>query len=55
MEDFTGGVVETFDLSQDVEGLFEKIKKNASRSSLMSCSIKAVTREDMEEKLASGE
>ena len=54
MEDFTGGVTESIDLSQDTEGLFTKIKKNAGRSSLMSCSIKATTREDMEAKLESG-
>ena len=54
MEDFTGGVTESFDLTQDNEGLFTKIEKNAKRSTLMSCSIKATTREDMEAKLASG-
>ncbi len=54
MEDFTGGVVESFDLTQDVEGLFRKIEKNIKSSTLMSCSIKAVTREDMEAKLSSG-
>ena len=54
MEDFTGGVTETFDLTQDNEGLFNKIEKNAKRSTLMSCSIKATTREDMEAKLPSG-
>ena len=53
--DFTGGVVENFDLAEDNEGLFQKIARNAKRSSLMSCSIKAVTREDMEAKLPSGE
>ena len=40
MEDFTGGVVETFELDKEGEGLFDRIEKNAKRSSLMSCSIK---------------
>ena len=40
MEDFTGGVTESFDLSANQDGLYDKIKRNAARSSLMSCSIK---------------
>lgn len=39
MEDFTGGVVETFDLSKAEADLFDKILKNSAKSSLMSCSI----------------
>ena len=43
MEDFTGGVTESFDLSKDMEGLFEKMQRNARRANLMSCSIKVCT------------
>ncbi len=54
MEDFTGGLVESFELKDDIEGLFQKIEKSIKQSSLMSCSIKAVAREDMEAKLTTG-
>lgn len=56
MEDFTGGVTETFDLTQGNEGLslFDRIKKSASLSSLISCSIKATTPKDAEAVLSSG-
>ena len=40
MEDFTGGVVESYELDKAGEELFDRIEKNARRSSLMSCSIK---------------
>lgn len=39
MEDFTGGVVETFELAKAENDLFEKILRNAARATLMSCSI----------------
>ena len=40
MEDFTGGVVESYELDKVGDELFDRIEKNAKRSSLMSCSIK---------------
>lgn len=43
MVDFTGGVVESYDLGDaevNADELFDKVQKNAKRSSLMSCSIK---------------
>ena len=39
MEDFTGGVVESYDLKKEDDSLFTKIEKCAKRASLMSCSI----------------
>ena len=39
MEDFTGGVVETFDLVKADYTLFTRISKSAKTASLMSCSI----------------
>ena len=54
MEDFTGDVTESYDLKEDNEGLFTKILKNAMCSALMSCSIKATTREQTGAKLESG-
>jgi len=40
MVDFTGGVVETFELGKtSTDDLLSKIQKGAKRSSLMSCSI----------------
>ena len=38
--DFTGGVVESYELKDAGDELFKKILRNAQRSSLMSCSIK---------------
>ena len=43
MVDFTGGVVESYELKDAGDELFKKILRNAKRSSLMSCSIKATT------------
>ena len=41
MEDFTGGVVETYDLSKKVDfNLFEFIKRSNAHLSLLTCSIK---------------
>ena len=40
MEDFTGGVVESYELDKAGEDLYDRIERNARRSSLMSCSIK---------------
>ena len=40
MEDFTGGVVESYDLKTGPSDLYDRILKGAKRSSLMSCSIK---------------
>ncbi len=43
MVDFTGGVVESFDLMKPLPNevdLREKIEKSAKRASLMSCSIR---------------
>lgn len=41
MEDFTGGVVESYDLSKDVGfNLFKYMKSSNARLSLQSCSIK---------------
>ena len=40
LEDFTGGVTEAFDLKKNQDGLFDKIRRNARCSSLMSCSIR---------------
>ncbi len=40
MEDFTGGVTETFDFRQDVPGnMFTIMQKAYERNSLMGCSI----------------
>ncbi len=39
MEDFTGGVVETFELDKADETLFKRILKCCKTASLMSCSI----------------
>ena len=42
MEDFTGGVAESYDLSKDVDfNLFEYMKRSNAHLSLLSCSIKA--------------
>ena len=44
MEDFTGGVAESYDLSEKVDfNLFEYMKRSNAHLSLLSCSIK-VTR-----------
>ena len=43
MEDFTGGVVETFNLTKVDYSLFQKIEKCAKKASLMSTSIALVT------------
>ena len=43
MEDFTGGVVESYDLKTGPSDLYDRILKGAKRSSLMSCSIKVCT------------
>ena len=40
MEDFTGGVVESFTLSEPNPDLYDRILRSAKRSSLMSCSVK---------------
>lgn len=40
MVDFTGGVVESYELKDADDNLFKKILRNSKRSSLMSCSIK---------------
>jgi hypothetical protein len=40
MVDFTGGVVECFDLEKTEDDLYDRLERNAARSSLMSCSIK---------------
>ena len=40
MTDFTGGVVESYDLKKSDTSLFDRITRNAKLSSLMSCSIK---------------
>lgn len=39
MVDFTGGVVESFNLKEVKDDLFNRIKKAARVSGLMSCSI----------------
>ena len=54
MVDFTGGVVESFDLSKEHKGLYEKIQKHLVHSSLLSCSIKVKGKEDVEAQLPSG-
>ena len=41
MEDFTGGVVESYDLPKANDNLFEIMAKAAKKKALMSCSIKA--------------
>jgi Ca2+-binding EF-hand superfamily protein len=53
LEDFTGGVTESFDIKK-ADSLYDKILKGIKRSCLMGCSIKATTRDDMEAKLTSG-
>ena len=40
MVDFTGGVVEAFDLEKAGDDLYDRLERNAARYSLMSCSIK---------------
>ena len=40
MTDFTGGVVEHYELNKVPEDLFAQMQKSEKRSSLMSCSIK---------------
>ena len=42
MEDFTGGVVETLDLTKADHSLFKRIEKCAKKASLMSTSIALV-------------
>lgn len=54
MVDFTGGVVESLDLSKEQQGLFERVRKHLTRSSLLSCSIKVKGKEDVEAQLPSG-
>lgn len=54
MEDFTGGVVESYELDKAGEDLYDRIERNARRSSLMSCSIKTEARDQVEAKLANG-
>jgi calpain len=54
MEDFTGGVTETFDLTKAPPNLFKIMLKAYARSSMMSCSIGAMTKKDMESKLDNG-
>ena len=39
MTDFTGGVVESYDLRKNIPDLFDRIMRFSRRSSLMSCSI----------------
>ena len=39
MEDFTGGVVETADLTKADYSVFKRIEKSAKKASLMSTSI----------------
>ena len=41
MEDFTGGVVESYDLAKATASLFPIMAKAAKKKALMSCSIKA--------------
>lgn len=41
MEDFTGGVVESYDLPKANDNLFSIMAKAAKKKALMSCSIKA--------------
>ena len=41
MEDFTGGLVESYDLTKELSfDLFKYMKKSNDRLSLLSCSIK---------------
>lgn len=40
MEDFTGGVVEAFELLKANTELLGRIEKGSKRASMMSCSIK---------------
>ena len=43
MEDFTGGVAESYDLSKKVDfNLFEYMKRSNAHLSLLSCSIKVI-------------
>ena len=39
LEDFTGGLIEWYELNDDVQDLFTIMLKAHERSSLMSCSI----------------
>ena len=41
MEDFTGGVVEAYDLKKTDDQLFTTIQKATEKKCLMSCSLKA--------------
>ena len=43
MEDFTGGVVESYDLTKEIGfNLFDQMKRSNVHLSLLSCSIKVV-------------
>lgn len=53
MEDFTGGVTETFETSQPPPNFFKLLVKAQERQSLMCCSIEAKPNE-VESKLANG-
>jgi Ca2+-binding EF-hand superfamily protein len=54
MTDFTGGLVESYDLTKDIPpNLFDNIMRHKNKVSLMSCSIKA-ERNEIEQKLDSG-
>eukprot|EP00118_Oscarella_pearsei_P028840 m.3059 g.3059 ORF g.3059 m.3059 type:complete len:660 (+) comp9038_c0_seq1:64-2043(+) len=54
MVDFTGGVTETIDLKKPPAKLFRNLLTAAAAKSLMSCSIGAKTRKDMEAKMDNG-
>ncbi|XP_062520154.1 calpain-B-like [Corticium candelabrum] len=54
MEDFTGGVTETFELKEPPKKLFRIMLKAFERSSMMSCSIAAPSTKEMESKLDNG-
>ena len=53
MEDFTGGVTETFQLAKVEPNFFKLIMKSQERQSLMCCSIEAKPNE-IEAKLDNG-
>eukprot|EP00117_Sycon_ciliatum_P006188 scpid39378/ scgid9836/ Calpain-B; Calcium-activated neutral proteinase B; Calpain-B catalytic subunit 1; Calpain-B catalytic subunit 2 len=54
MVDFTGGVTEAYKLSEAPKDLFKIMMKACKRSSMMSCSIAATTKAQMEAKMDNG-